>query len=114
MGIDELNLRHPAFARFMVVPHYAYLVMKMPAPKGIIKGSFTRSDNRNRVFNKISESFGMATEFEQLKMTTTEPLAVARVHPDQAFDTTKYTKEVQIHPIDPKKMRFVASNLGPA
>ena len=69
----------------MAVPHYAYLVMKMPAPKGIItvKGSFTRADNCDREFNKISESFGMATKFEQLKMTATvEPLAIARVNLD--------------------------------
>ena len=26
----------PCFVKFMVVPHYAYLKMKMPSPKGII------------------------------------------------------------------------------
>lgn len=40
-------LGRPAFARFMTVPHYAYLVIKMPAPKGIItvQGSFTWADS---------------------------------------------------------------------
>ena len=29
-------LGRPALAKFMVVPHYAYLKMKMPSSKGII------------------------------------------------------------------------------
>jgi hypothetical protein len=35
-------LGRPAFARFMAVPHYAYLALKIPGPKGVItvKGSF--------------------------------------------------------------------------
>ena len=29
-------LGRPALAKFMVVPHYAYLVMKMPSPVGVL------------------------------------------------------------------------------
>jgi hypothetical protein len=29
-------LRRPAYAKFMVVPNYTYLKMKIPGPKGII------------------------------------------------------------------------------
>ena len=54
-------LVHPTFARFMAVPHYAYLMLKMPGPKGVItvKGDFNRSDRCDKEFKKISESFGM-------------------------------------------------------
>src|ERR1041385_3240519 len=50
----------PAFARFMAVPHYAYLKMKMPGPRGVItvSGSFVRSDHCDKEFHKISETFG--------------------------------------------------------
>jgi hypothetical protein len=36
-------LGRPAYARFMVVPHYTYLLWRIPRPKGpiIVKGSFT-------------------------------------------------------------------------
>ena len=56
-------LGRPAFARFMAVPHYAYLMLKMPGPRGTItvRGSFTRSDICDKDFNKISEFFGMLT-----------------------------------------------------
>ena len=53
-------LGRPAFARFMAVPHYAYLKLKMLGPRGVItiSGSFIRSDQCDREFHKISETFG--------------------------------------------------------
>src|ERR1043165_7577195 len=53
-------LGRPAFARFMAVPHYAYLKLKMPGPHGVITigGSFVRSDRCDKEFHKISEAFG--------------------------------------------------------
>jgi hypothetical protein len=41
-------LGRPAFLRFMVVPHYTYVVLKMPGQRGIItvKGSFELSGPR--------------------------------------------------------------------
>jgi hypothetical protein len=38
-------LSHPALAKFMVVPHYAYLKMKLPGPRGMItvSGCFKKS-----------------------------------------------------------------------
>ena len=52
-------LGRPAFARFMAVPHYAYLKLKMPGPRGVItiNGSFIRSDRYDREFHRISETF---------------------------------------------------------
>ena len=49
-------LERVAFARFMAVPHYAYLQMKMLGPNDIItvSGSFTKSDSCDREFNRIS------------------------------------------------------------
>src|SRR3954470_12032397 len=53
-------LGRPAFVRFMAVPHYAYLKLKMPGPRGIItvSDSFIISDRCDREFHKISETFG--------------------------------------------------------
>src|SRR4051812_48856494 len=49
-----------AFTRFMAVPHYAYLKMKMPGPRGVItvSDSFVRSDLCDKEFHKISKTFG--------------------------------------------------------
>src|SRR4051812_28072317 len=53
-------LGRPTFARFMAVPHYAYLKLKMPGPRGVItvSGNFIRSGRCDREFHKISETFG--------------------------------------------------------
>jgi hypothetical protein len=111
-------LGRPAFARFMAVTHYTYQLLNIPGPNGIItvKGSFTLSDNCDREFNKISESFGMEAEYAELKDSTDHNVLpeVGRSLPDQAFDSAKDTREIQVHPQDPKKTTFVASNLDVA
>jgi hypothetical protein len=67
-------LGRPAFSRFMAVPHYTYLVLKMPGPKGIItvKGSFEVSDQCNKEFHKMAQNFGMIVNYAEkaTSMTT--------------------------------------------
>jgi hypothetical protein len=68
-------LGRPAFSRFMAVPHYIYLVLKMPGPRGIItvKGSFEVSDLCDREFHKMAQNFGViAKHAEKAKSVTTE------------------------------------------
>jgi hypothetical protein len=70
-------LGRPAFSRFMAVPHYTYLVLKMPGPKGIItiKGSFELSDLCDKEFHKMAQNFGMMASYGEhnykTKITTT-------------------------------------------
>jgi hypothetical protein len=49
----------------MAVPHYTYLVQKMPGPKGIItvKGSFELLDLCDKEFHKIAQNFGMMASY---------------------------------------------------
>ena len=51
----------------MAVPHYAYLMLKMPGPKGVItvRGDFDRSDKCDIEFSKISQCFGMQEALEE-------------------------------------------------
>ena len=59
----------------MVVPHYTYLVLKMPGPRGVItvKGSFEVSDLCDREFHKMAQNFDMIANYaETAKSTTTE------------------------------------------
>jgi hypothetical protein len=54
-------LGRPAYAKFMAVPHYAYLKLKMPGNNGTnitVYGSFSRSDNCDRDFQRIAAKFG--------------------------------------------------------
>ncbi|KAK1665874.1 hypothetical protein QYE76_054033 [Lolium multiflorum] len=59
-------LGRPAYAKFMAVPHYAYLKLKMPGNKGTnitVHGSFSRSDSCDRDFQRIAAKFGSKQEF---------------------------------------------------
>jgi hypothetical protein len=62
-------LGRPAFLRFMAVPHYTYLVLKMPGPKGIItvKGSFDLLDLCDKEFHKMAQNFGMMASYGEPK-----------------------------------------------
>jgi hypothetical protein len=53
----------------MAVPHYTYLVLKMPGPKEIItvRGSFELSDLCDKEFHKMAQNFGMMESYGEPK-----------------------------------------------
>jgi hypothetical protein len=98
-------LERPAFSRFMAVPHYTYLVLKMPGPNGIItvKGSFELSDLCNEEFHKMVQNFGMMANYGEPK--------------DKAKSMTiGAAQQLEGHPAEPevKKVRVQPSDLGEA
>jgi hypothetical protein len=67
----------------MAVPHYTYLVLKMPGQKGIItvKGSFELSDLCDREFHKMAQNFGTTANYaEKARTTTTESTKLLEGH----------------------------------
>jgi hypothetical protein len=68
----HMILGQPAFSHFMAVPHYTYLVLKMPGPNGIIivKGSFKLSDICDKEFHKMAQTFGAIVEYGGAKEGT--------------------------------------------
>jgi hypothetical protein len=64
----------------MAVPHYAYLKLRMPANRGplTISGSFARSENCDKDFNSMSQTFGVHEELHHIREATNidiDPLA---------------------------------------
>jgi hypothetical protein len=57
----------------MAGPHYTYLVLKMPGPRGIItvKGSFKVSDLCDREFHKMAQNFGITANYAEKEKSTT-------------------------------------------
>jgi hypothetical protein len=85
----------------MAVPHYTYLVLKMPGPNRIItvKGSFKLSDLCNKEFHKIAQNFGMMASYVEPK--------------DKAKSTTiGVSQQLEGHPAEPevKKLRVQPSD----
>nr|XP_051221384.1 uncharacterized protein LOC127339589 [Lolium perenne] len=109
-------LGRPAFAKFMEVPHYAYLKLKMPGNNGTeitIHGSFSRSDSCDRDFQKIASRFGVKEELNAIDAITdhTKPPDDNRNVISDEFDVTKEAKKLQVHPADPKKTVNVSADL---
>jgi hypothetical protein len=102
----------------MAVPHYAYLALKIPGPKGVItmEGSFEVSDTCDKEFNRITQTFGMTAEYARLKGETDHNVLpdVGRSLPDQAFDATQDSKKVRVHPTDLAKTTSITVNLDHA
>jgi hypothetical protein len=102
----------------MAIPHYAYLALKIPGPKGVItvKWSFEVSDTCDKEFNKMAQTFNMIAEYARLKGETDHNVLpdLGRPLPDQAFDATQDSKKVRVHPTDPAKTISIAVNLDPA
>jgi hypothetical protein len=61
-------LGRPALAKFMVVPHYVYLKMKLPGPRGVItvSGSFKKSLACAKESSQLAEALVVAEEKRQL------------------------------------------------
>jgi hypothetical protein len=90
----------------MAVPHYTYLVLKMPGPNGIIivKGSFELSDICDKEFHKMAQTFGMIAEYGQLKGKTEK----------ETTTTTRQHEEDKVDNIEPeaKKLRVQTEDLN--
>jgi hypothetical protein len=87
----------------MAVPHYTYLVLKMPGPKGIIivKGSFELSDLCDKEFHKMAQNIGMIANYGEPKdkaKTTTRAEKLLEEHPAEPE-----AKKLRIHTLDPDK-----------
>jgi hypothetical protein len=102
----------------MAVPHYVYLTLKIPGPKGTItvQGSFEVSNTCDKEFNRLAQTFGMTVEYVRLKGETDQNVLsdVGQSLPDQAFDVTQDSKKIQVHLTDPNKTTSIAVNLHPA
>jgi hypothetical protein len=89
----------------MAVPHYTYLVLKMPGPNGIItvKGSSELSYLCDKEFHKMAQNFGMMASYGESK--------------DKAKSTTiGVAQQLEGHPAEPevKKPRVQPSDPGEA
>jgi hypothetical protein len=111
-------LGRPTFEQFMEVPHYTYLVLKIPGPKGVImvKGNFEVFDTCDKNFHQMVQTFDMTAEYARLKGDKDHNVLpdVGRSLLDQAFDITRDSKKVWVHPTDPDKTTSIAVDLDPA
>src|SRR3954463_15103488 len=102
----------------MAVPHYTYLKLKMSGSTGVItvNGSFTKSDQCDRDFHKVSDTFGAESELKEIAMATDKsilPLASQSESKEYGrdFSIDSDTVTHQVHPTDPEKIVRVYAHL---
>jgi hypothetical protein len=59
----------PALSKFLVLPHYAYLVLKMPGPHGVIsnRGDVKRAFDYDRESSETTDRLMASAELQELK-----------------------------------------------
>jgi hypothetical protein len=64
----------PTLSKFMVIPHYAYLVLKMPGPHGVIpiKGDVKRAFDCDRESYETADRLTASAELQDLKQALAE------------------------------------------
>ena len=113
-GSYHAILGWPCYAKFMAIPNYTYLKLKMPGPNGII----TVSSAFSHAFTCDCEHFELTTavinssELLRLKESST-PAVPGCNKPNSlmAFRPLKETKAVGIDPTDPTKMVRIRTQL---
>jgi hypothetical protein len=109
-------LGRPALAKFMAVPHYAYLKMKLSGPRAVITitGCYKKSIECARASSKLAEALVIAEEKRQL-LQWVAAIQLGRPVSSQSAPHLKPaggTKEVR--PEAGKKAEALVSGAGPS
>jgi hypothetical protein len=112
-------LGRPMLIRFMVVPHYTYLVLKMPAPKGVLTvyGSLLISfkcDNEALEIATTNTCFGASVVMvaEAKKVDLFDLTIPEQKRTETALDAMPSTKKVCLSLADPAKTVVIGDDLG--
>jgi hypothetical protein len=102
----------PALAKFMAVPHYAYLKMKLSGPKGIITitGNYKKSLECAQAGSKLAESLVVAEERHQLDRLVV--LAGEQPADEASFKPAKSMKKISLDPSNPNSSEYVVVGTG--
>jgi hypothetical protein len=114
-GAYHAILGRPAYSKFMVVPNYTYLKLKLPGPNRVItvSGSFEQAYASSHEHFNLATTIANSAELSQLRAATAE-CRPDPGKPSQAptFVSTEETKSVVVDDTDPSKTVRVGSQLS--
>ncbi|XP_066344173.1 uncharacterized protein [Miscanthus floridulus] len=108
-----------ALDKFIVVPHYAYLVLKMPSPIGVLalranlpiaKANETESLALIEATNLSIQMVSMVTD---AKTVPADDLEIPSLEPPRASAKSRESKEVSLGLDDPSKSMKIGTHLDP-
>ena len=114
-GAYHAILGRPAYTKFMAVPNYTYLKLKLPGSNGVItvSGSFLQAYVSSREHFDLATTAANSMELSQLHATTAE-CRPDPGKPSQArtFVSTEKTKSVVVDDADLTKTVRISSQLS--
>ncbi|XP_066346280.1 uncharacterized protein [Miscanthus floridulus] len=112
-------LGQPTLAKFTTIPHYAYLVLKMPLPVGVVALRANLSITYAYEIESLSLveatdlSIQMARMVNDAKKVPADDLKIPALEPPHAFAKSKEMKEVGLGLDDPTKITKIGAHLDP-
>ena len=106
-----------ALAKFMAVPHYAYLVLKMPSPEGVLalranlSITYAYETESLSLAEATDLSIQMATMVTDAKTVPADDLEIPALELPRASAKSKETKEVGLG--NPSKTVKIGAHLDP-
>jgi len=110
-------LGHPSLTKFMAVPHYSYLVLKMPTEKGVltVRGNvytaYTCEEESFKITEAIDRLILMAETVAQAMQVQPNQLQLSKQETPRKSSKSKEHNEVQLVDGSPKKTALIGANL---
>ena len=107
-------------AKFMVVPHYAYLKMKMPSSKGIliVAGDYRKSSACAAESSRLAKSLVITAEKRLLGRVVAMAGKQPELSPDPkeskaegSFKPARETKKITLDPEHPERYAVMGTNI---
>ena len=114
LGSYHVILGRPCYAKFMAIPNYTYLKLKMPGPNGVItvSSAFSHTFMCDREHFKLATIVINSSELPWLRESSTPAVQTYnKPNYSMAFRPLKETKVVRIDPTDPSKMMRIGTQL---
>jgi len=118
-GTYHAILGCPLLTKFMAVPHYSYLVLKMPTETGVltVRGNvytvYTCEEESFKVTKAINLSIRMAETVAQATQVPPDQLQLTEQETPRKSSKSKEHKEVQLVDGNPEKTALIGANLDP-
>jgi hypothetical protein len=113
-------LRTPALSKFMAIPHYSYLVLRMLSPNGVIsiKGDVKQAYDCDRERCEMAYAFLASIKLQNLNKVRVEsppdPIMLeAKTSKLSIQPQDKMNKTIQLFTSDHSKVTHIKNNLDP-
>ena len=111
-------LGKPALAKFMVVPHYTYMVVKLPGPNDIIilRGGIRRSYSCDQESYTLAENLQAKAKRDSIQLTAAtlqeEGEVAAKKVAKSGISSNQEFKKIMLNSSDPTKTALIGTGPG--